>query len=85
MHAVARDADVYRKKTASPAGCVRPSKAGTKLDRTQTAAGLLRLDMGEYIELLAGLQETALAINTNIHDHYIGARGVSGTAVTAGC
>ena len=31
--------------TASPAGCVRASQAGTKLDRTQTAEGLLRFGM----------------------------------------
>ena len=40
--AVAGDADVYRKMTASPAVCVRTSQAGTELDRTQTAVGLLR-------------------------------------------
>jgi len=45
---VARDADVYRKITASPAGCVRTSQAGTKLDRTKTAVGLLRFDMQAY-------------------------------------
>lgn len=28
--------------TTTPAGCVRASQAGTKLDRTQTAVGLLR-------------------------------------------
>lgn len=44
-NAVAGDADVYRKMTASPAGCVRASQAGTKLDRTQTAEELLRLIM----------------------------------------
>ena len=85
MNAAARDTDVYRKKTASPAGCVQPSQAGTKLDRTQTAAGLLRFGMHSYLDLLAGLKKTALAIHANVHDHCIGARGVSGTAVTAGC
>lgn len=45
ISAVARDAAVYRKKTASPAGCVRTSQAGTKLDRTQTAVKLLLIGM----------------------------------------
>ena len=40
---MARDADVYRKMTATPASFVQPSQAGTKLDRTQTAVRLLRL------------------------------------------
>ena len=50
MSAVARVADVYRKKNATPAGCVRPSQAGTKLDRTQTAVRLLRIVMKYRIE-----------------------------------
>ena len=45
ISAVAGDADVYRKMTATPAGCVRPSQAGTKLNRTQTAGRLLRFGM----------------------------------------
>lgn len=36
---------MYRKMTVTPAGCVRSSQAGTKLDRTQTAVGLLRFVM----------------------------------------
>ena len=50
MSADARVADVYRKMTATPADCVRTSQAGTKLDRTQTAAGLLRFVMKNRIE-----------------------------------
>lgn len=39
--------------TASPVGCVRASQAGTKLDRTQTAEGLLRIRMrtNNYLHL----------------------------------
>ena len=71
MSAVARDADVYRKMTASPADCVRTSQAGTKLDRTQTAEELL--------------SSHANISSQSRHDIFIGALGVSGTAVTAGC
>lgn len=73
---------MYRKMTASPVDCVRTSQAGTKLDRTQTAEGPLRI----------GIRTTRICISqTNQrklkepHDFFIGARGVSGTAVTAGC
>jgi len=45
LKAQSLEADVYRKMTAPPAGCVQPSQAGTKLDRTQTAEGLLRFVM----------------------------------------
>lgn len=41
---------MYRKMTVTPAGCVRSSQAGTKLDRTQTAVGLLRFVMKCRIE-----------------------------------
>ena len=50
MNAVARVADVYRKMIVTPAGCVRSSQAGTKLDHTQTAVGLLRFVMKCRIE-----------------------------------
>lgn len=45
--------------TATQAGCVRSSQAGTKLDRTQTAVGLLRFGMQDYIKLIAELKRTA--------------------------
>lgn len=54
MSAVARDADVYRKKDRVPSWGVRPSQAGTKLDRTQTAVGMLRFGMLGFLELIAG-------------------------------
>lgn len=47
---------MYRKITATPAGCVRTSQAGTKLDRTQTAAGLLRFVMKYRFERTACTQ-----------------------------
>lgn len=44
--------------TASPAGCVRTSQAGPKLDRTQTAVGLLRIVIDiDLKEQLANMQE----------------------------
>ena len=74
---------MYRKMTASPADCVRASKAGTKLDRTQTAVGLLwfakTTNYTAERELINSRKTSAksrMAID-------IGARGVSGTAVTA--
>ena len=73
------------KMTATPAGCVRTSQAGTKLDRTQTAVGLLwfakTTNYTAERELINSRKTSAksrMAID-------IGARGVSGTAVTAGC
>lgn len=82
MSAVARDADVYRKMTATPAGCVRTSQAGTKLDRTQTAVGLLRFVMltSKYLHLITKSMQIKKS-----NDFFIGARGFSNTAVTAGC
>lgn len=73
---------MYRKMTASPADCVRASQAGTKLDRTQTAAVLLRFSM-QTIAIYT--YELIRCKKTKSHDFFIGARGVSGTAVTAGC
>lgn len=84
MSAVARDADVYRKMTATPAGCVRTSQAGTKLDRTQTAVGLLRIVMKYQIENSLHIDKNKV-IRCDTYDDAIGARGFSGTAVTAGC
>lgn len=76
---------MYRKITASPAGCVRASQAGAKLDRTQTAAGLLwfanTTNYTAESELINSRKTSAksrMAID-------IGAHGVSDTAVTAGC
>lgn len=53
----------------------------SKLDRTQTAEELLRLGMqsNNYLHL----RINSIQINKS-HDFFIGARGVSGTAVTAG-
>lgn len=72
---------MYRKITATPAGCVRFSQAGTKLDRTQTTVGLLRFG----IQVNKCILELTQYKYITLHDIYIGARGVSGTAVTAGC
>ena len=63
MSAVARVADVYRKKTATPADCVRSSQAGTKLDRTQTAEKLLRFVVEYRIKKLPRFRIKAKSIN----------------------
>lgn len=73
---------MYRKMTASLAGCVRASQAGSKLDRTQPAEGLLRFNM-QTIAIYT--YELIRCKRTKSHDFFIGAHGVSGTAVTAGC
>ena len=82
MNAVARVTDVYRKNTATPAGCVRASQAGTKLDRTQTAEDCYVLACKL---LIINIYELLRCKLIKSHDFFIGARGVSGTAVTAGC
>ena len=68
--------------TVTPADCVRASQAGTKLDRTQTAEELLRFGMQSINYLHRELTQYKLITS---HNFFIGARGVSGTAVTAGC
>ena len=59
------------KKTASPAGCVRPSQAGTKLERTQTAAGLLRIGMQVLLQICLRKRKSVLQFDATTHDkHY---------------
>jgi hypothetical protein len=68
--------------TATPAGCVRPSQAGKKLERTQTSVALLRIVINiDSKEQLAHRQKSH---SYDTHDDAIGARGFFGTAVTAG-
>lgn len=70
---------------ATSADCVRAGQVISKLDRTQTAEGLLWFAKttnytaeSELINSRKTSAKSRMAID-------IGARGVSGTAVTAGC
>ena len=62
---------MYRKKNATPAGCVRSSQAGTKLGRTQTAVGLLRFSMQVLLRICLRKRKSVLQFDATTHDkHY---------------
>ena len=85
MSAVARDADVYRKNDRVPSWlrAIQSSgyKTGPHANSCRTAANCHEIS----IQMNSMNIDKNKVIRCDTHDDAIGARGVSGTAVTAGC
>ena len=83
MRAVARDAAVYRKNDRIPSWLRAAQSSGYKTGTHANSYGVLRFADAECLRerRLRPLSSPAAFA----HGNFIGARGVSGTAVTAGC
>ena len=85
MSAVARDADVYRKKDRVPSWLRAAQSSGYKTGPHANSCKTAEI----CHEISIRMNSLHIHKNKNIrcdtHDDAIGARGFSGTAVTAGC
>ena len=83
MRAVARDAAVYRKNDRIPSWLRAAQSSGYKTGPHANSYGVLRFANAAFLreQRLKPLPKLA----TCAHGNFIGARGFSGTAVTAGC